>query len=96
MKYTLAVLFFALSAAVNAQEPIAKPLPKSIPAEQPPVLVQPVVQNSAPYCGDSRPGESRLFGFNHWANSPGHRYDPDTLTFWFIPRPRALVAALCP
>jgi hypothetical protein len=101
MKHMLAVFLCVFSAVVvNAQtpEPIAKPASSGTP-------VQPIIQDSVPCqrCGDnSRPySENRwpgLFGraITDWEQSPIPGRDSTKLTWWFIPRPRALVQALCP
>jgi len=107
MKCTLAVFFFVFSAvAVHAQTAMPKGEPLSVMpapvAQQPVTSIAPVIQESAPCQRCANNGHAfpadRLYrrAITDWGQSPGHHYDTDHLTLWFIPRPRALVQAICP
>jgi hypothetical protein len=106
MKYTLAVFFFVFSAvAADAQTAMPKGEPLSVtPAliQQGPVTVTSVIQESTPCqrcanIGHTFPADHLYrWAITDWEQSPGHHYDTDRLTWWFIPRPRALVQAICP
>ena len=102
MKYTLAVFFFVFSAvAVHAQtampkgEPLTPALIQQEPVVQDSVPCQRCGNNTRPYTENRWPG---LFGraITDWEQTPIPCRDTDRLTWWFIPRPRALAQAICP
>ena len=109
MKYTLAIFFCAFSVtAIHAQArmpagetPVFPPMPSATKdAVQQPAMREGVIQGPTPCqnCKDNRYRENHLYrwAITDWDQSPGHQYDTDRLTWWFIPRPRALILAICP
>jgi hypothetical protein len=95
MKSTLAFLFLAVCAmSLNAQEPVAKPVT--------PVQPEIVIRDSAPcqQCMDhnhtNHEGPFHRWLITDWEQSTRNYRNPTHVTLWFIPRPRALVIAICP
>ena len=103
MKYTFAAFLLVFSATVHAQTAMPKGEPLNVmPSVQQETVVQPIVQESAPCQRCANNGHlfpaDRLYrwAITDWEQSPGHYRDTDHLTWWFIPRPRALIQAICP
>jgi hypothetical protein len=99
MKYTLTVFFCMFSAvAVQAQTNA----PKGDVPTPPLIQREPIVQDAVPCqrCRDNtRPyPENRWYrrAITDWEQSPIPCRDTDHITLWFIPRPRALIQAICP
>jgi hypothetical protein len=85
-----------------SETPAFPPPPSVTPAPVQQEPVTPIIQDPVPCQRCANNGhpffENRLYrwAITDWEQSPGHYRDTDHLTWWFIPRPRALIQAICP